>query len=81
MLPFLFSVQLPLIHPVRACPGDVLAVLPGHPTHAVCVMRPRAGAWQLVRVGPPNYGALLIPLLDGVIVERSPGAARLLSAA
>jgi hypothetical protein len=80
MRPYLFDVLLPMIHPVRAVPGDVIAVRPGHPHHPVAVVRWSGGAWTLVRVGPPNYGALLIPLLDGVLAERTPGARRVLAA-
>jgi hypothetical protein len=80
MLPYLLDVHVPMIHPVRAMPGEVIAVLPGHPTHAVMVVRGEGAAWQLLRVGPPNYGALLIPLLDGVLSERTPGARQILAA-
>jgi hypothetical protein len=79
-LPWLLDVVVPLIHPVRAVPGDIIAVSPGHPTHAVVVVRRARDGWQLVRVGPPNYGALLTPLIDGVLSERTPGAARVLTA-
>ncbi len=81
MLPYLLDVRLPMIHPVRALPGEVIAVRPGHPTLPVAVMRPEPqGPWTLLRVGPPNYGALLTPLLDGVLSERTPGARRVLAA-
>lgn len=80
MLPYLLDVVVPLIHPVRAVPGDVIAVTPGHPTHAVVVVRWSRGHWQLLRVGPPNYGALLTPLIDGVLAERTPGVRRVLTA-
>jgi hypothetical protein len=80
MRPYLFNVLVPLIHPVLATPGDVIAVRPGHSVYPVAVVRYVAGQWVVVRVGPPNYGALLIPLLDGVIAERTPGARRVLAA-
>jgi hypothetical protein len=80
MLPYLLDVQVPMIHPVRASPGEVIAVLPGHPTRPVAVMRRIGGTWELMRVGPPNYGALITPLLDGVLSERTPGVARILAA-
>jgi len=78
--PYLFEVHLPLIHPVAAIPGDIILVWPGHPVAPVCVMRFRNGDWFPVRVGPPNYGALLTPLLEGVVSELTPGAARILVA-
>jgi hypothetical protein len=81
MLPYLLDVRLPMIFPVRAMPGDVIAVTPGHPTAPVAVMRPKDhGPWACLRVGPPNYGALLTPLLDGVLSERTPGTAAILAA-
>jgi len=81
MLPYLLDVHVPMIHPVRAVPGDVVVVTPGHPTAPVAVMRPTVGGpWTCLRVGPPNYGALLTPLLDGVLSERTPGAAQILAA-
>jgi hypothetical protein len=81
LLPYLLDVHLPMIHPVRAVPGDVIVVTPGHPVAPVAVMRPRPeGPWQCLRLGPPNYGALLNPLLDGVLSERTPGAAAILAA-
>jgi hypothetical protein len=81
MLPYLLDVKVPMIHPVRAVPGEVVVVTPGHPTAPVAVMQPTAhGPWICLRVGPPNYGALLTPLLDGVLSERTPGAAAILAA-
>jgi hypothetical protein len=80
LLPYLLDVHLPMIHPVRAMPGDVIAVRPGHPHYPVCVVRPEGTDWALVRVAAPNYGALLIPLRDGVLSERTPGALQILAA-
>jgi hypothetical protein len=80
MVAWLLNVHLPIIHPVQAIPGDVIVVCPGHPTAPLCVMRQSAGKWRSVRVGPPNYGALLIPLLDGVLSELTPGVRQVLVA-
>jgi hypothetical protein len=48
MTPYLLDVLVPLIHPVRAVPGDVIVVCPGHPTAPVCVMQHRDGTWTSV---------------------------------
>lgn len=80
LLPYLLDVRLPMVHPVRAVPGDVIAVTPGHPTAPVAVVRWDGQRWAVQRVGPPNYGALLTPLLDGVLSARTPGVHRVLAA-
>lgn len=71
MLPYLYDVLMPMLHPVRARTGDRLVVTPGHPTLPVVVVRKIAGGWQRVEVGPPNYGALLLQEDDAVIRARS----------
>lgn len=76
-LPYVFDVVSPILHPVAARVGDVIVVRVGAPV-ALAVVRSVRGAWQVVRVGPPNYGALLIPLTDGAIVARDEAARRLL---
>jgi hypothetical protein len=64
-LPRLFDVVRAVDLPVRAVPGDVIAVTPGHPIAPVAVLRPvHNGPWQVVRVGPPDFSALLPLLLD-----------------
>ena len=58
---------LPVAHPVRARPGDVIRVRPGHPRAAVAVWRYERNRWIRIRVGPPNYGALIVQEYDGII--------------
>lgn len=64
---YLYDVLHPILHPVPARVGDVIAVRPGHPTHPVLVFRQQSGAWVPVADGPPNYGALVLREDDGVI--------------
>ena len=77
MIPYVYDVLLGMLHPVAAAPGDLIIVRPGHPTHAVAVVRPIAGVWQLIRLGPPNYGALLMREEQGIIRQRYPVSASL----
>lgn len=65
--PYRYVVCSPILHPVAARTGDVLIVRPGHPTHPIVVIRRVAGAWEPVRIGPPNYGALLVQEDEGAI--------------
>jgi hypothetical protein len=81
MVIWLLDVRLPMMYPVRAVPGDVIAVRPRHRYYPVAVVRWQHGLWRFLRVGPSDYGALLTPLLDGVLSERTPGARQILSAA
>ncbi len=62
-----YRVILPCAHPVRANPGDIIRVRPGHPTAPVAVWRRQRGEWTRIRVGPPNYGGLIIQEYNGVI--------------
>lgn len=62
-----YLVLSPVVHPVAAREGDVLVVRPGHPTRPIAVVRFLFGAWQFVRSGPPNYGAIVGLELDGVL--------------
>lgn len=71
---FFFDVLDPILHPVAARAGDVIVVRPGTPI-PVAVMRRVGTSWRLVRKGPPNYGALLHPLLDGAISAQTRDAA------
>ena len=69
---YLFSVQQPMIHPVRAKTGDRLVVRVGHATRPIVVMRRAHGKWKPVRVGPPNYGALIGLEEDGILTLELP---------
>ena len=60
---YLFDVVGAFIHPVPARAGDVL------------VVRRIQKKWTVVHVGPPNYGALLIPLCDGLLMPQTPADA------
>lgn len=71
---FLFDVIAPFIHPVPARQGDVLVVRPGTAVPIAVVRRVR-GTWTVVHVGPPNFGALLIPLCDGLLMPQTPADA------
>ncbi len=71
---YLFDVIAPIIHPAPARAGDVLVVRPGTAVPLAVVRRIR-GEWTVVHVGPPNYGALLIPLCDGIITPQTPADA------
>jgi hypothetical protein len=77
MHPYVYDVLLGMLHPVAAAPGDLLIVRPGHPTHAVAVVRQVGGSWQLVRLGPPNYGGILVCEYEGIISQRYPVSASL----
>lgn len=66
---YVFDVLVPIIHPVVARPGEVLVVAPGTACPLLVVRR---GTTQVVRSGPPNYGALAGLLTDGVLAGRPP---------
>jgi hypothetical protein len=70
MLAYVYDVHCHMMHPVRARRGDILVVRPGHPTRPIVVSRVVDGVRRPVRVGPPNYGALLVLEDDGVISEN-----------
>jgi hypothetical protein len=67
------------MHPVAARAGDVLCVRPGTAV-PIAVVRLVRGVWAVVRIGPPNYGALLHPLIDGAIIPQTPADALLWAA-
>lgn len=64
---YVFDVLTPIIHPVLARPGEVLVVAPGT-AHPVIVVK--RGTQQVLREGPPNYGALAGLIADGVLGVR-----------
>lgn len=70
--PYVYDVHVEMLHPVRAKPGDRLIVRPGHPERPVVVVRRTGDDWEPVRVGPPNYGALIDHAESGVISQRHP---------
>lgn len=67
MAAYLYEVINPILHPVAARAGDVLAVRPGHATRPLLVFRFVDGRWMAVTAGPPNYGALLVREDEGFI--------------
>jgi hypothetical protein len=73
-LPYVYDVMVPMMHPVRARVGDRLVVRPGHAERPVVVVRYGAAGWYPVRLGPPNYGALIGLEMDGVITARRPAS-------
>lgn len=64
---YLYEVLSPILHPVPARTGDLLAVRPGHATHPVVVLRRVGGRWSPVDIGPPNYGAILLREDEGAL--------------
>lgn len=72
--PYRYVVNSPMLHPVVACSGDVLVVRPGHPTRPLAVVRHVKGRWRLVRLGPPNFGAIVGLECDGVVTALSAGS-------
>lgn len=75
--PYRFVVCAPMLHPVAARVGDVLVVRPGHAERPLVVTRCTEGEWRAIRIGPPNYGALLVREDEGVIRQLIPGGASL----
>lgn len=71
---YLFDVVGAFIHPVPARAGDVLVIRPGTPV-PIAVVRRIQKVWTVVHVGPPNYGALLIPLCDELLTPQTPADA------
>jgi len=76
MTTYLYDVAVDMIHPVQAKPGDRLVVRPGH-ARPIVVVRKMKGQWAPVRIGPPNFGALILQEDDGVIILRQPAYADL----
>lgn len=74
---YVYDVLSPMTHPVPARAGDGLVVQPGHPTHPISVVRQHRDGWRVVEVGPPNYGALLVKVDEGVIAQRYPSSSAL----
>lgn len=66
MLPYLYDVDIATTHPVIALPGQRLVVRPGHERPIVVVER-AGGDWRPVRIGPPNFGALIDQEARGAI--------------
>ncbi len=77
MIAFVYDVHVEMLHPVRARPGCRLVVRPGHPERPVVVVQRTADGWAPVRLGPPNYGALVGLETDGAITLLAPSAASL----
>jgi hypothetical protein len=71
---YVFDVIEPFIHPIPARTGDVLVVRPGTAV-PIAVVRKIRQVWTVVHVGPPNYGALLIPICDGLLIPQTPADA------
>lgn len=67
MTAYLFEVISPIVHPVAAKSGDIIAVRPGHGDRPVVVFRSIRGAWTPVTIGPPNYGAFIVREDEGFI--------------
>lgn len=72
MLPYVYDVHVEMLHPVRAKPGHRLVVRPGHPKRPVVVVQRAGDDWEPVRLGPPNYGALIAHEEAGVISQCHP---------
>lgn len=77
MEPYVYDVQVEMLHPVRASAGDRLVVRPGHPTRPLVVVRLLGHVWRAVRVGPPNFGALIGLCDDGALTQLHPQYASL----
>jgi hypothetical protein len=71
MTAYVYDVHVEMLHPVRASIGDRLIVTPGHERPVVVVRRVH-GTWEPVRVGPPNYGAIVGLEADGAVTQRYP---------
>lgn len=76
---YCFDVLERVDFPVTACPGDVLVVRPGTPV-PIAVVRCLRGVWMVVEIGPPNFGALLIPIVEGRLAPQTPADARMWAA-
>ena len=77
MLSALLLVHDPILHPIAARPGDVLA---WYAATDIAVLRCQRGAWSVVRrLGHDNAGALAGLLALDVIVPFSDEDARLVS--
>lgn len=65
----LLLVKSPVIHPIAARPGDLLA---WYPTKGINVMREKHGQWHMVRSLPfDNAGALGVLLCDETVTPFS----------
>lgn len=67
MATYLYDVVSPILHPVAAKSGDIVAVRPGHPTRPVVVFQCIGDQWVPVAKGPPNCGAFLVREDEGFI--------------
>lgn len=72
-----YVVASPLLHPVAARVGDVIVVRPGHETHPIAVVRRIADEWTLIRVGPPNYGAIILREAEGALIQLTASSSSL----
>lgn len=79
MEPYRYLVVSPVLHPVAARTGDVIVVRPGHPTHPISVVRRVGKEWEFVRVGPPNYGGILLREEEGALIELTTSSLSLAS--
>lgn len=70
MSPYVYDVLVHMMFPVRALAGDRLVVAPGHPDVPVAVVRFDGVEWRRVRVGPPNYGGIILQEDNKVIRLR-----------
>lgn len=70
--PYRYRVHIDMLFPVRARAGDVLIVRPWSEARPIVVIRKRGDRWRCIRIGPPNFGALIGLDLDGVISELTP---------
>lgn len=75
--PYCYLVVSPILHPVAARTGDMVVVQPGHPEFPVVVVRRISGEWVRVRVGPANYGAILVREDEGCLIEMTASSQRL----
>jgi hypothetical protein len=72
MEPYVYDVHVEMMHPVRAKPGHLLIVRPGHEERPVLVMERHGSGWRPLRIGPPNFGALIGLEEDQAITLRYP---------
>lgn len=66
----LYGVLLPIIRPVCARPGELIAARRWHSSRPIVVLRQMGDRWLPVEVGPPEFSALAELEADGVIVRQ-----------
>lgn len=61
------DVTVPLLYPVRACPGQVVVAMPGtaHPPYVTA-----RGSARVIRIGVADDAAVARLISDGVLVPR-----------